>query len=358
MVSRRERYEARFHALNLAKRGDYELYNGMVTRLEQALEAGDIEGGMDASMGSTRERAHILLHQATSSLATDSKPKASSSSHSRQQAADWAKANAAAIEPRGSTNNSNRSARSLRRSHEDDDESETEQDINTTRALLQEAAARLKAGGINLEAGVNNVIYEKLMQELGLMPKVNSKSPSNSRSTRKASTEQEKKTNSNSPASLRARREYAASVLTEARPKEGTATFPPTLAMPTPLVAGQSRLERRPSAMEILKNLKEKQQHNPAPIRRGRVFCAGATDIVKQQQSSASTGGSAAARARQSVLSASQTHAAAKPLPIFKRSSSTEPQPPKAALPSRHKSDPNLLRSSKKCGNSRIKPTS
>jgi hypothetical protein len=192
MVNRRERYEARFHALNLAKRGDYELYNGMVTRLEQALEAGDIEGGMDDSMRSTRERAHILLHQA---LATDtaSKPKAASSSHSRQQAADWAKANAAAIEPRGSANNSNRSARSLRRSMQDD-ESETDLEINTTKALLQEAAARLTAGGTNLEAGINNVIYEKLMQELGLAPKVNAnnKSPCISKSTGKAASSTER----------------------------------------------------------------------------------------------------------------------------------------------------------------------
>jgi hypothetical protein len=392
MVSRRERYEARFQALDLAKKGDYELYNGMVTRLEQALEAGDIEEGMDdskRSTHSTRERAHILLYQAASRLATNNQPKASSSSHSRQQAADWAKANAAAIEPRG--NNSNRSGRSLRRSHSFDhsayNESDTELQINTTKALLQEAAARLTAGGIDLEAGINSVIYEKLMKELGLTPEVNANSPSIRKSTTKASTEP---SNSNSAASLRARREYAASMLSETRPetrpKESTFAWPPApLALPNPLEA-QSRLERRHNNLEILKNLKEKQQQNPAPTRRRcsvsgagafvnveqqqsvkekqqqksapmrrscSVSSAGTFVNVEQQQSVSSTSGSTASRAREAVLSAAQ--AASKPVPIAKRSSTTTEPRPSKARPPRQKSDPTRFSSSKKSSNRKKK---
>jgi len=302
-----ERFESRFKSMKLGKGGgEEEIYNAMVNKLSRAIENGDIEGDMDDSLASHREQAHVLLHKATSKLAggsagggrkkTDLKDhRPSSKSHSRQQAADRAKASDGVVDHKNKSRQSSRGGR--RQSHRsnddyyDDDESDeyasesdeegdsdTEYEINTTKALLEEAAARL-GGGSNLDTGIYNVIYASLMDELGVKPANSNNHAAPQKQTSRAqqraaaaagflpssSATSSSNNDPSSVAAMRARREMAATMFmnndanAEQQQSAMIAPVGPSMLLPTKLASPSDGNSRRKSAKEILQSLQDKQ---------------------------------------------------------------------------------------------------
>lgn len=310
----KDRFEARYSSMEITQKGQGDIYNVMLDRLSKAIENGEVT--MDDSSRTHAEQAHILLQKAASQLiskqqqqqqqkgknkssSSSSKPlQGVSKSERRQLAAKWAKENPTGapspdmISPRsqqlshtpdygrrrydpdnessdeeeedgrkGGDSDSEEEEEAESSGHYGSDDSETGQEIHNTRKLLKGAASRLQKGGGNLrDEGVNNEIYDQLMEELNIGEQKQDR-PMRRSELRAQAAAGVRPTLERGPDQV-SRRAYAAEVLIADKTRDQQ-------NLPGILRTNTTPSERRTNALDILKNIQQQRRSsNPEMINR------------------------------------------------------------------------------------------